>query len=109
MEKNELLVETIHTLLCDLDHSGNMHDLMKGREESKCYFYLEKSFVEMWELEDHAYWLKCANDIKNDLKASTAEDALRSIYQILDVIEKVQQLSGEEFKLFVRLLNPNDS
>lgn len=107
MEKNELLMETIHTLFCDLDHSGNMHNLMKGREGDKCYFYLEKSFVERWELPDHVYWNDCATNIKNDLKASNSESALRSIYRILDVIEKAQQLSSEEFRLFIRLLNSN--
>lgn len=109
MEKNELLVETIHALLCDLKHSGNMQDLMREREEGCCYFYLEKSFIEKWEMEDHAHWYKIANDIKNDLKAPSSEDALRSIYQVLDMIEKVNELSNEEYKLLLRFLNLKDN
>lgn len=109
MKKNELLVETIHALLCDHSHSGDMHDLMKGRKPGNCYYYLEKNFIEKWEMADHSHWEKIANDIKNDLKASSSEDALRSIYQVLDMIEKVQELSNEEYKLLIRLLHLEES
>lgn len=105
MEKLETLIETLHTLLCDKSHAGKMEDLIRrGRENSRCYYYLEKNLTERWELADHVFWKEEAEKLMLDLRASTAEEALRSIYKILDLIEKVNQLNENEYEFFTRLL-----
>lgn len=105
MDREEILVETIHTLLCDREHSPEMLDLLKeDKDETKCYYYLEKNITEHWNMKDHSYWKDQADKIKVDLRASSPDDALRSIYKLLDLLEKVGELSTGEYSLFTRLL-----
>lgn len=105
MERNETLVEMLHTLFCDQNHSARMEELLQERDDDKCYFYLEKNLVEKWELADHSYWSQQAEKLMTDLKTSTPEEALRSVYRTLDVMEKINELSQEEYNFLIRLLH----
>jgi hypothetical protein len=105
MERNESLVNTLHALFCDSKHSSNMHDLMNGRVSGRCYYYMEENLAECWDMEDHKYWQEQADKLMTDLKVSSPEEALRSIYRTLDVVEKVNELSIEEFSLLKNLLH----
>lgn len=106
MSRETVLIELVHTLFCDKHHASQMESLVKGeRNEECCYFYLEKTLVECWELADHVYWQECAGRIKDDLKASNPDDALRSIYRVLDMVEKINNLSKPEYEFLTRLLH----
>jgi len=107
MKEDIKLTNIIHILLCDRSHEDAMEKLLSsGRDEETCYYYLEENLAECWELADHRHWLEQARKIKNDLKASSESEALRSIYKILDLIENVNNLSEEEYKLFIQFLQP---
>ena len=106
MSREIILIELVHTLFCDKQHASKMESLIKeGRSEAYCYYYLEKSLAECWEMPDHQYWWDCAESIKNDLTASSADDAIRSIYRVLDMIEKINGLSKPEYDFLTRLLH----
>lgn len=106
MSREEILIEAIHTLLCDKPHANRMESLVKdGRDNEYCYYYMEKNLAERWEMADHVYWQEQAENIKTDLRASNPDDALRSVYKVLDMIEKLNELSQPEFILLKRLMN----
>lgn len=108
MEKMELLANTLHTLLCDLPHESDMQKFIENKT-SGCNYYLEETITEFWQLPNHKFWMEEAEQIKNDLKASNAQEALRSIYRVLDLVEKTNDLTSEEFDFFTRLLQLSDA
>lgn len=81
-----------------------MEDMMRNRKPDECYFYMEQNLAEEWELPDHKYWLEQSNDLMNDLRASTPEEALRSIYKVLDLMEKISHLTDTEYKFLIDLM-----
>lgn len=55
-EEKQTLANLLHTVFCNRPHSEDMIELVKGRKEGFCYFYLEHTLTDCWELDDHKYW-----------------------------------------------------
>lgn len=108
MDNLTLLIDTLHTLLCNKPHSGKVEDLMNNRQEDKCYYYVEKSVSTWQELPDHTHWTMQAKMMMRELKTQDANSALTSIYRVLDFVEKFNQLNEAEQNLALRFLNDDD-
>ena len=103
MKNLEILIETLHSLLCSLPHSDRMEEI-KNRKPGTCYYYIEKTLANKLELPDHAYWKEQAETIMETLQTNSASAALSEIYRILDLVEKVNQLPSASRELCVHLL-----
>ena len=102
----EILLDTLHTLLCDLPHENDMMKMLGERDSAKCYFYLEKSLTNMSELPDHLYWADQCSQLMELLQTDQPNIVLTSIYRVLSVIEKVNALSSTEQSLFALFYKP---
>jgi hypothetical protein len=104
----ELLADTLHTLLCDLPHEGDMMEVLKGRKEGVCYYYLESSLSSDFSHDDHTYWNDQAKQLLSLLGVSQPAEALRSVYKVLDLIEKLNAFSPGEKELFELFRRPSE-
>lgn len=85
-------------------------EVLTERKEGVCYYYLEKSITEEWELPDHLKWRKKAEEILSRLNCSQPEDGLKKLYRILDIVRRMEGLTGYEIELIISLLpQPSDS
>lgn len=98
-QTEKILIDTLHTLLCDLPHANDMIELGK-RVEGKCYYYLEECLSECNTLEDHMLWIDQAQQLKQQLGTDDPAAVLTSIYRVLDLLEKVSALTSSEYELF---------
>jgi hypothetical protein len=81
-----------------------MLEVLGERDSALCYFYLENSIVEKWNLQDHALWLKKAEDFISRLNAQSSEVALQRLYVILDEAKRLSALSDFELHFLMSLL-----
>lgn len=99
----DILRDTLHTLLCDLPHAGDMQELLTSRSENKCYYYLEASLINQTELPDHVHWRSQANQLMDLLEVKTPSEALTSVYRVLSLLERLNSLSAPERELLAQL------
>lgn len=104
-QTEKILIDTLHTLLCDTPHAGNMAELAQ-RQDEKCYYYLEECLTECDEMDDHRFWIGQAQQLKTMLGTDDPSSVLNSIYRVLDLLEKLSMLSSAEQELF-ELLHTN--
>ncbi len=108
MNNLDMLIETLHTLLCSLPHTGTVEQLVTGRKPGVCYFYAEKSVSTGKEMPDHTFWHDQALEVIKSLNALDANSALTSIYRVLDFVEKFNQLNDAEQQLALKLMGVED-
>lgn len=104
MNNQKILIDTLHALFCSKPHVSAVEELMKDRDQSHCYFYVEESVSTCEELPDHLFWKERAESLMQTLGATTPSSALSSIYRVLDLVEKINHLSGPERELYKRLV-----
>ncbi len=108
MNNLDILIETLHTLLCPLPHNGTVEQLITGRKPGVCYYYAEKSVSTGKQMPDHTYWHDQALETIKTLSAQDANSALTSIYRALDFVEKFDHLNKSEQKLALKLMGVED-
>lgn len=108
MNNLDMLVETLHTLLCNKDHTGKVEELARNRREDVCYFYVEKNVSTGKEMPDHVFWHGQAVELIKSLNAQDANSALTSIYRVLDFVEKYNHLNQPEQQLALNLMGIED-
>ena len=119
-QTDRILVDTLHTLLCDLPHSDDMHALLKREngaefnselDPEECFYYLENSLSECDSLADHVYGWSKVEALKRQLNVRSSSEALTSLYRVLDVVEQLNALPFPARRLFsllaTSLLNPD--
>ena len=105
MNNQKILIDTLHTLFCSKPHVNAVEDLTKDRDQTRCYFYVEESVSTCEELPDHVFWKEQAESLMQTLGSATPSSALASIYRVLDLVEKINHLSGPERELCKRLVS----
>lgn len=96
----DILRDTLHTLLCDLPHENDMMKMLGERDTCKCYYYLEKSLTNQLQLPDHEYWTDQCEQLMELLHTDQPSAVLKSVYRVLAVLEKFNDLSVSEQALF---------
>jgi Fe2+ or Zn2+ uptake regulation protein len=81
---------------------------MSTRKDDVCYYYVEKSVSTWQELPDHVYWTDQAKHMMRELKTQDANSALTSIYRVLDLVEKFNQLNEAEQVLMLKFLTDEE-
>lgn len=79
-DKIKTVTNLLHNIFCRVEHSDEITDLVKGRDDSKCYYYLEETLEDCWSLKDHGLWLEKTADF---LKAISDEKNLVESVQLL--------------------------
>jgi len=51
------LATILHVIFCNKEHVEGMANLTEERREGYCYWYLEESIDNCWNMDDHKYWL----------------------------------------------------
>ena len=98
-QTDKILIDTLHTLLCDLPHANDMMELAT-RGDEKCYYYLEECLAECDELPDHLHWQSQAQELKTLMGLADPAQVLRSVYRVLDLIEQLENATFAERELF---------
>lgn len=82
------LAAVLHAIGCTKLHLDNMEELLKERDQTKCYYYLEESLEE--EQPDHVKWRENAEYLCERLNATPTE-ALRIITNLLDLRRRLDE------------------
>ena len=72
----------LHTLCCRKPHVDKMEELFSGREEDKCYYFLEESLAD--DRTDHEEWLNKTRGFCIEYNMQP-EDAIRILPKILQI------------------------
>lgn len=91
MSEYTKLAGFLHTLSCGKPHLDDMQLLLKERDPSYCYFYLEESLADSELQLDHALWEEEAKRLCEELSASPNE-TLRLISALLDIRRRLDDV-----------------
>lgn len=95
------LANFLHTLSCGRPHAGDMQLMLKERDPTICYFYLEESLADSELQPDHAIWEEEAAKLCQELATSPVE-AIRLLNLLLDLRRRLDAVlvrypNAEEF------------
>lgn len=91
MSEYSKLAGFLHTLSCTKPHAENVQDLLKPRDPTYCYFYVEDSLAGAENEPDHQTWEKKAESLCQELSASPQE-TLRILSKLLDVRRRLDEI-----------------
>lgn len=81
----------LHTLSCTRPHADDMLLLMKPRDPTQCYYYLEEALSSEEEREDHQTWEREAEALCKELSTSPTE-AIRLLNALLDLRRRLDDV-----------------
>lgn len=84
MSEYTKLAGFLHTLSCGKPHLDDMQLLLRSRDPTQCYFYLEESLADSEHQPDHAIWEGEAEKLCKELSTSPNE-AIRVLNTLLDL------------------------
>lgn len=101
MSEYTKLAGFLHTLSCGKPHLDDMQLMLKARDPTHCYFYLEESLADSERQPDHAIWEGEAKKLCEELSTSPTE-AIRLLNVLLDLRRRLDDIlvcypNAEEF------------
>lgn len=91
MSEYSKLAAFLHTLSCERPHVEDMQLMLKPRDPTKCYFYLEESMADSETLPDHSIWEGEAKKLCEELSTSSNE-AIRLLITLLDLRRRLDEV-----------------
>lgn len=101
MSEYTKLSNFLHTLSCNRPHVEDMQLMLKERDPTYCYFYVEEPLANSEEQPDHSLWEGEAKKLCEELSTSPT-DAIRVLNALLDLRRRLDDIlsrwpNAEEF------------
>lgn len=94
MSESKKLIDLLHLLLCDKQHSYDMLEI-SNRIDNLCYYHLENDISEGDSMDDHLTWTHTTEGFKVSMDIRSDEDALEFVRECIRLTRDINSIAGD--------------